>query len=132
MALQASLLLAMIIIPFQSFIFALGSSEGISFLASSGDFGANGGTPSKYGGVIYPSSSPFVTSVGGTTLFVNTVSGDVRSNALIKYAGETAWSSSPQYLGATVSSGGGVSTFFSKPFYQNTSSSYREVPEDIC
>jgi subtilase family serine protease len=115
--------------PFSEFYFALGSSEGISFLASSGDFGANGGTPSKYGGVIYPSSSPFVTSVGGTTLFVNTVSGDVRSNALIKYAGETAWSSSPQYLGATVSSGGGVSTFFSKPFYQNTSSSYREVPD---
>ena len=115
--------------PFSEFYFALGSSEGISFFAASGDFGANGGTPSKYGGVIYPSSSPFVTSVGGTTLFVRTVSGDVRSSSVIQYAGETAWSSSPQYLGATVSSGGGVSTFFSRPFYQNTPSLYREVPD---
>ncbi|MEM0118339.1 MAG: S8 family serine peptidase [Conexivisphaerales archaeon] len=116
--------------PFSEFYFALGSSEGISFFAASGDLGANGGTPSKFGGVTYPSSSPFVTSVGGTTLFVRTLSGDVRSSARVEYAGEAAWSSSPQYLGATVSSGGGESSFFSTPFYQKSfASGHREVPD---
>lgn len=117
--------------PFSEYYFALGSSQGISFFASSGDLGANGGTQTKYGAVTYPSSSPFVTSVGGTTLFVRAVSGSLQSTSRIQYAGEVAWSSSPQYLGYTVSTGGGMSSFFSRPWYQNgiVSSSQRGVPD---
>ena len=64
------------------------SSSGITFFASSGDSGA---------GVIWPSSSPNVVAVGGTTL--KFVSGSVV---------ETGWSGS----------GGGVSRYEPKPAYQ--------------
>ena len=74
-----------------------------SFFASSGDSGS---------GVEYPAASPYVVSVGGTTLNVDS-SGN--------YAGETAWSGS----------GGGVSAYESKPSYQNNFNSYstRTVPD---
>lgn len=64
----------------------------ISFVASSGDYGH---------GVMYPSSSPFVLGVGGTTLNV-----DATGN----YISEVAWSGS----------GGGISMFESEPSYQLT------------
>ncbi len=66
--------------------------SGVSFFASSGDNG---------NGIIYPSASPFVVSVGGTTLNVDG-SGNVLS--------ETAWSGS----------GGGISAFESEPAYQSS------------
>jgi subtilase family serine protease len=66
------------------------ATSGIVFFASSGDNGA---------GVIWPSSSPNVVSVGGTTLNVDQ-SGAVTS--------ETAWSGS----------GGGVSAYEPRPAYQ--------------
>src|SRR5208337_1467923 len=66
------------------------STSGIVFFASSGDNGA---------GVIWPSSSPNVVSVGGTTLDVTS------TGALIS---ETAWSGS----------GGGVSAYEPQPAYQ--------------
>ena len=78
------------------------SSSGITFFASSGDSGA---------GVIWPSSSPNVVAVGGTTL--KFVSGSVV---------ETGWSGS----------GGGVSRYEPKPAYQTNfglSSSMRAVPD---
>src|SRR3989441_5568504 len=76
---------------------------GVSFIASSGDSGA---------GVAYPAASPYVVSVGGTTLNVD-VSGKVQS--------ETAWGGS----------GGGVSSYESKPSYQTgfNSNSGRGVPD---
>ncbi len=64
--------------------------SGVSFTASSGDGGH---------GIIYPSASPFVVSVGGTTLNLDG-SGNVAS--------ETAWSGS----------GGGISSFEPEPSYQ--------------
>jgi subtilase family serine protease len=63
---------------------------GVTFFASSGDGGH---------GIIYPSASPFVVSVGGTTLTLGS-GGNVVS--------ETAWSGS----------GGGISAFESEPSYQ--------------
>ncbi len=63
---------------------------GVTFVASSGDSGA----PTSY-----PSASPNVLSVGGTTLSVNS-SGT--------YLGESAWSGS----------GGGISAIESQPSYQ--------------
>jgi hypothetical protein len=65
---------------------------GITFVASSGDAGA---------GTSWPSVSPNVLAVGGTSLF---------TNASGSYVGETAWSGS----------GGGVSAFEPAPSYQSS------------
>jgi subtilase family serine protease len=78
------------------------SSSGITFFTSSGDSGA---------GVIWPSSSPNVVAVGGTTL--NLASGQVV---------ETGWSGS----------GGGISRYEPKPAFQTNfglSGSKRAVPD---
>jgi subtilase family serine protease len=64
--------------------------SGVTFLASAGDSG---------GDVTYPSASPYVVSVGGTTLNLSS------SGTLIS---ETAWSSG----------GGGVSQYEAEPAYQ--------------
>ncbi len=79
------------------------NSATASFFTSSGDSG---------NGVEYPAASPYVVSVGGTTLSV-----DGAGN----YLGETAWSGS----------GGGVSSYEPKPGYQNSFSPYsaRTVPD---
>ncbi len=63
---------------------------GVTFLASSGDSGAP---------TVYPSASPNVVSVGGTTLSINS-SGT--------YLSESAWGGS----------GGGISAYESQPTYQ--------------
>jgi subtilase family serine protease len=63
---------------------------GVTFFASSGDSGH---------GIIYPSASPFVVSVGGTTLNLDRFG---------NFVSETAWSGS----------GGGISAFEKEPAYQ--------------
>ena len=65
--------------------------SGVSFTASSGDNGA---------GVEWPAASPYVLAVGGTTLTL-----DSSNNRL----SETAWSGS----------GGGVSSYYARPSFQN-------------
>lgn len=64
------------------------SVSGVSFFASSGDSGT---------GTIWPSASPYVIAVGGTTLQADTLT-------------ETAWSGS----------GGGISIYESEPSFQST------------
>ncbi|MEM0272434.1 MAG: protease pro-enzyme activation domain-containing protein [Thermoprotei archaeon] len=118
--------------PYADYYFALGVAEGISFLAASGDQGAYSGTPTTMGGVSFPASSPFVTAVGGTTLYVNVTSGSIsKQDAGATYSYEEAWSVSPDYSGATVSSGGGYSTLFPRPWYQSgvDQSVFRSVPD---
>lgn len=65
-------------------------SNGVTFLAASGDHGA---------GAAYPAASPYVVGVGGTTLSLN---------AMGNYASETAWSGS----------GGGLSAYEYEPMCQ--------------
>ncbi len=65
---------------------------GVSFTAASGDSGT---------GVIYPAASPYVLAVGGSTLQLNPVNGEVLS--------ETAWNGS----------GGGLSAAEAEPGYQS-------------
>lgn len=65
-------------------------SNTVTFLAASGDAGT---------GAAYPSSSPYVIGVGGTSLTT-----DVHGN----YQGETAWSGS----------GGGLSAYEDEPLFQ--------------
>ena len=79
------------------------NKTGVAFFAASGDNGS---------GVLWPGASPYVVSVGGTTLNLDNT-GIVTS--------ETAWSGS----------GGGVSVYESKPSYQTgwQSTSKRTVPD---
>ena len=110
-------------------IFQAGATEGIGFFFSSGDNGYE--APAEDSGsdkiqVDYPTSSPWVTSVGGTSLAIG---------ASANYEWETAWgtlldplSSSgtswqyplpgqyPAYYDG--SSGGGTSTVYRQPSYQ--------------
>jgi subtilase family serine protease len=106
------------------------ASEGITVLASSGDSGAYGDLSSFPYNVSDPSSQPYVTGVGGTSLYT-------RPGAL--YSVETAWNNLGVGIGA---SGGGISSYWSLPDFQITkyggifyltqnggSASYRNVPD---
>jgi len=80
------------------------AQQNVTVLASSGDSGSsnvetNGTTYYPFPTVGFPASSPFVTAVGGTSLFANE-SGN--------YQFEITW----------IGSGGGVSQQFSEPEYQ--------------
>jgi len=90
----------------------------------SGDFGSKGCSTSTALAVQDPASQPYVTAVGGTTLTLAT------GNA---YSGEVTWN---DYNITGGSSGGGLSTVWSKPTYQNspgTTNTYsngkRQVPD---
>jgi subtilase family serine protease len=105
------------------------TGEGITVLASSGDNGAYGDGATAPYNVSDPGSQPFITGVGGTTLFT-----DGNSN----YLGEQAWNELASHAGAT---GGGISSYWPIPFYQTSepvpgyvtrnggSSSFRNVPD---
>jgi len=110
-------------------VFEAGAAEGIGFFFSSGDSGYE--SPSEDPGsdqiqVDFPTSSPFVTSVGGTSLAIGPFN---------NYEFETSWGTLLDPLSANGkswqftppgeypdyydgSSGGGVSTFFAQPSYQ--------------
>ncbi len=90
----------------------LAASTGITVDASSGDSGSadcpsNSGSPVDALSVNYPSSSPFVTGVGGTNFLLaanNTISDEI------------VWNDTTVQLGA---GGGGLSDLFTRPSYQN-------------
>ena len=97
------------------------AAVGITSLASSGDWGAYDQSfpqTSPYGGAMYPSTDPYVTGVGGTSLYMNTTSGSLQfpyANATGTYGAETAWSWNNVYGWGT---GGGDSTLFPRPEWQ--------------
>jgi subtilase family serine protease len=111
-------------------VFEIGATEGIGFFFSSGDSGYE--SPDENPGVSdqiqtdYPAESPWVTTVGGTSLAI----GPARN-----YEFETSWGTMNDQLAASGkswssqppgtypadydgSSGGGVSTIYSQPAYQ--------------
>ena len=100
--------------------FAALAGNGVTVFVSSGDGGSTPG-PNGYDDnsgpvqVECPANDPNVTSVGGTSLYLNSATGAVSS--------EIAWS-----LG-----GGGVSTFFARPSWQTGAGvppgAYRTVPD---
>ncbi len=101
-------------------LFALAAVEGISVFASSGDNGAAQAScdgSSFIKAVSTPASDPLVTGVGATSLTASQPNGG--------YESETAWND--QY-GA---SGGGYSTLYSRPVYQDgfVHSNARGVPD---
>ncbi|HWQ41107.1 MAG TPA: protease pro-enzyme activation domain-containing protein [Desulfosporosinus sp.] len=73
-------------------LFAAGAAKGMTFLVASGDAGSSE--------ISYPATDPYVTSVGGTTLNLDSSSGLIST--------EGGWSGS----------GGGSSTLFSQPTWQ--------------
>ncbi len=95
---------------FNSFYEASTLFHGVTFLASSGDSGSANpdisGNIYPFPTVGFPASSPWVTAVGGTSLYA-----DANGN----YQSETVWSNA---YGAT---GGGVSQYFAEPLYQQIS-----------
>jgi subtilase family serine protease len=101
-----------------------GAAAGVTFLASSGDNGSenNAKTPIKnpaaipFPTVIWPSSDPLVTSVGGTYLCTDGATGTTVDNTspggqcpLFKGQREVGWRFG----------GGGYSSVFSRPAYQD-------------
>ena len=117
--------------PYADYYFQKGTQEGTTFFSATGDYGAYDG--SYMVTASFPPSSPFVTGVGGTTLFLSSTTGYVSEyNSSASYQGEQAWSISPQYIGTPgVSSGGGASDFFAQPYYQAGAypSSHRTEPD---
>src|ERR1022692_1279124 len=110
-------------------IFKAGAAEGIGFFFSSGDSGYE--SPAEDPGsdqiqVDSPTSSPFVTSVGGTSLAIGKHGNyqfETSWGTLLDplAANGTSWSSPPpgQYpAGYDGSSGGGTSTVYTQPSYQ--------------
>ncbi|MFI5063864.1 MAG: protease pro-enzyme activation domain-containing protein [Streptosporangiales bacterium] len=110
--------------------FETGAAQGIGFFFSSGDSGYEGPGEDPGGStqdqVDYPTSSPYVTSVGGTSLAIGKYNG---------YRWETSWGTiidplakggkkwqytppGPYPAGYDGSSGGGVSTVYPQPSYQ--------------
>lgn len=130
-------------------VFAQGSAQGITFVASSGDeggllcpsvdYGTPGASPVFVPGVSSPADDPFVTAVGGGNLI--TVSNPPSLDSA--YVRESAFADpdlpyDPYGLGQNVSggvwgAGGGVSSVFKKPLYQdltNTGSrKWRTLPD---
>ncbi len=108
-------------------IFQAGAAEGIGFFFSSGDNGYENpveNPASSHNQVDYPASSPYVTSVGGTSLAIG------KTN---NYEWETSWGTWLDPLAANGrqwqfappstaqyddSGGGGVSTQYPQPAYQ--------------
>ncbi|GAB2711027.1 protease pro-enzyme activation domain-containing protein [Kitasatospora kifunensis] len=96
--------------------FRQASAQGISIFSASGDDGSRDCTATTSGpnveAVDFPASDPFVTATGGTDL---QLTGD-------SYASESAWGSS----------GGGTSTVFAQPSWQNgtnVAGAMRTVPD---
>ena len=112
-------------------IFLQGATEGMSFLFSSGDDGdelAASGTKQAD----YPTSDPYVTSVGGTSTAIGAAGNLLWSTGwgTEKYtlsADGTSWDS----LGFLYGAGGGTSTLFDRPDYQDgvVTDSHRQDPD---
>jgi subtilase family serine protease len=112
-------------------VFLQGAMQGISFMFSSGDNGddlASGGLKQ----VEYPSSDPYVTSIGGTSAAIG--AGGSMSYQTgwgtgwhVLAAGGTSWSP----VGFSGGAGGGTSSLFNQPSYQAgvAPGPYRSVPD---
>lgn len=106
------------IIPAYEQVFMQGALQGISFMFSSGDNGdelANTGIKQ----VDYPTSDPFVTSVGGTSTAI-----DGNGNLAFQTGwGVNKWSLTTSNTwalsGFLYGAGGGFSSLFNRPTYQN-------------
>ncbi len=105
------------IISTYSKVYANAAAQGMDVFAASGDKGAYLGT--SHLTVSFPSSDPWVTGVGGTSLYV-------LNNQFHQYG----WGGLNN--GESYGSGGGYSSFFSTPYWQNATgynSTMRGAPD---
>jgi len=94
---------------------AMASASGVTICTATGDYGSNNGVGGSGNYVDFPSSSPYATAIGGTTLVCQDNTYTVAPNTI-----ETAWSYG----------GGGVSQFFSKPSWQSKiTATGRTIPD---
>ncbi|HUJ34342.1 MAG TPA: S53 family peptidase [Solirubrobacteraceae bacterium] len=126
-------------------VFEFGAIEGIGFMFSSGDSGYEDPSAEDPGSdqiqVDYPTSSPWVTSVGGTSVAIgprNNWEWEIPWGTLLDplAASGLSWTyTPPPAYGADTydgSGGGGVSTAYTQPFYQRgvvPNSLATDVPE---
>jgi kumamolisin len=94
---------------FDESLFTNAANAKIAVLAASGDWGSTVGTGGTTVGLCYPASSPNVISVGGTKLTINS------SNVRTAESDDNRDSS----FGSTWGGGGGVSSIFARPTWQN-------------
>jgi subtilase family serine protease len=123
----------------QNALFQQMTNEGMTILASAGDNGA--AQPSCDGSSLIkaastPASDPNVTAVGGTDLVATAPTGTQKTSTSASpsfekkpggdYVSESVWNE-----GVGLSGGGGISTVYSQPSYQNgvVSGSMREIPD---
>lgn len=101
--------------------FKMAAATGITLLAASGDNGSAGYDSSVPRSVNWPADDPYVTAVGGTTIFMNgtisTVNNTLNGPPSVKevfnpiaMVNETAWDGY---------SGGGYSVVFPRPYWQH-------------
>jgi len=124
------------LVPVYDALFQAGAAEGIGFFFSSGDDGyedPNYEDATDQVEVDYPTSSPWVTSVGGTSLAIGkdenyeseTGWGTILNPLTVSAKGKSSWTFAPtdsldeieNYL-YDGSSGGGVSSTYAQPWYQ--------------
>ena len=96
--------------------FLIGSAEGITFMSSSGDGGGSGYAAQPAGTMSYPPTSPYVTSVGGTTTYFIYNGSSVVSSYQTAWSGEGFENPLANFGGGT----GGVSNIEPKPWYQSS------------
>lgn len=106
-------------------MFAQATAKDITILASSGDQGAAQPTcdgKSFFLSASTPASDPYVTGVGGTQLF---------ASASGAYRAEIVWNESDLGLPYNIGSGGGFSSIYPKPSYQQgvVPGKTRDVPD---
>jgi subtilase family serine protease len=117
-------------------LFVAGATEGIGFFFSSGDDGyedPNYEDTTDQVEVDYPTSSPWVTSVGGTSLAIGahdnyegeTAWGTFLNPLTVNAKGKSSWAFAPTDIRDEVenydydgSSGGGVAYAYAQPWYQ--------------
>lgn len=111
--------------PWIDQVFQEAAARDITVFVSSGDDGAfsQGAFQSlQYGGLGTPNDDPFVTAVGGTSLYMRTYSGSLSfppADAQGTYGYETAWSWNNNFGTYQAGSTGGYSSFFQQPAYEH-------------
>src|SRR5262249_38312321 len=120
-------------------LFLQGNAQGITFVNSSGDAGAQGGNCTDLSGtqaifgVQVMTNDPNVTGVGGTNLMTYHQPGSLRSTYIRESAFANKFLPGQGFAqGALWGSGGGISVIWPKPSYQNlvnTHANMRAVPD---
>jgi kumamolisin len=92
-----------------------GAALGMTIFNSSGDNGSTPNATDSFGNTIngpsvsFPTSVPYMVSVGGTSLYLSSTD---------TYASEAGWGGTQSGSPSTFGSGGGLSSYFAKPSWQ--------------